>query len=132
MPIDLDRLPGGAADLLRASTASCLIGQALAFKRLQQTAGMLFSGPSPSPAAVLDIARRKGDTALVYVIAVRAPVLQGGRAQCTIHLGLPTWPTRINDTNGKRQAHARSLRCQATRRYVSIKVVGLVGDTSRG
>lgn len=76
MPIDLDRLPGGAADLLRASTASCMIEQALALKRLQQTAGILFSGPSPSPAAVLDIARRKGDTSIVYVIAVCAPLLR--------------------------------------------------------
>lgn len=73
MPIDFARLPEGAEATIRASTAACLIGHALAFSRLQHTAGML--SPAPAPLKLIyDLAARKKDTALVYVISMCTPL----------------------------------------------------------
>lgn len=74
--MDLDLLPEGAEDALNKSTLSCLIGHALAFKRLQQTAGMLFTGPAPSTDKVFAMATRRGDNALVYLMRVCTPLLR--------------------------------------------------------
>ena len=74
--MDLDRLPAGAEQAFRESTLSCLIGHALAFKRLQQTAGMLFTGPPPDAEKVLDMAARRGDKPLVSLMLICTPLLK--------------------------------------------------------
>ena len=80
--MDLDRLPAGAEHALNESTLSCLIGHALAFRRLQQTAGMLFTGPAPSTDKVLAMAVRRGDHALVNLMRVCTPLLRAVMDLC--------------------------------------------------